>query len=489
MLMSYLGTAKTWLYALVFHFWRPGIWSLRVPPVLLGALTLFLLYRLVNRVCDRRTAFAVTMLLATDATFVLTTTFDWGPVAIQHLAYVAGLLFVVSGYRRQSAVRIGAGFLMFGLGMWDKAIFIWILSGSALATLILFPRLLRQAFSWRNVLAAFLGFSIGASPFIIYNIRNPLKTFQGTAVCSTADVDQKIQLGGLSLAGSAMFGYVVNEPSEPVSRPPRNALERFSNALRNVAGDRRSDLLYYAFLASVLAVPLWWHNRKVVLFALITVAAAWPQMLFTRDAGTGVHHVVLLWPLPHLVIAVTLAETARRFGRAASPVLYAGVGVLCLSNLLVMNQYLYQFARYGPAFEWTDAILPLSDQLTHWKDRHILMTDWGMDPTLAVLHQGDLRTLWNVSDSLSHDLSAEDSDTVRRTLLINGVFLTHTPAFEVQHGAARRLFEVANGLGYERRLLATVSDSFGRPAFEILEFTRGPRVEPNIPADSAGTSR
>jgi 4-amino-4-deoxy-L-arabinose transferase-like glycosyltransferase len=472
MLMSYLGTAKTWLYALVFRLWLPGIVSLRLPVVLIGGLTVWLAYRLVTRMAGRRTAFAVCALIATDATFILTTTFDWGPVAIQHLAYISGLLFVLDGFQPKSALRIAAGFLMFGLGMWDKAIFIWILSGTAVAVLILFRSELRTSITRRNVLAAALGFLIGASPLIVYNIRNPLNTFRGNAVFSTDGLDEKVLLIRRALSGSALFAYLVNDDWVAAPKPPRNGIEGASVELREYVGEQRGGLLFYALIASLLAAPLWWRRRRPVLFALIVMVVAWLQMAFTKDAGTGVHHVVLLWPLPHVVIGVALVEGTRRLPRASTAMFATILTVLCVSNVLVMNQYLYQFIRDGAGPLWSDAVMPLSDQLSRWKDRQLLMMDWGMEPTLRVLHKGNLATLWNVSDVVSHDLSAEDRAMVDRMFRMKGIFLTHTPKYEIQPGSIQRVLHMGEVLGYRRHLLQTIDDSNGRPVFEIAEFVK-----------------
>jgi hypothetical protein len=473
MLMSYLGTAKTWLYGLlIFPLWRPGILSLRIPMVIAGALTILALYQLVHRTLGRWTAFAVSALVATDATFILTTTFDWGPVAIQHLAYISGLLLVTAGFQRPSALCIGAGFLMFGLGLWDKAIFIWILSGTAVAVLILFPAELRKTITWRNVVAAILGFLIGASPLITYNIRNPLKTFQGNAVFSTRDLNQKVLLLRLTLEGTALFGYVVNNDAAEAPKEPRNGFEQAAVTLSEFTGEQRKQWLFYAFVASLAAVPLWWRRRTAVLFALIVMVVAWVQMAFTKDAGTGVHHVVLLWPLPHLVIAVVLVESARRLPRASTAVFATTLALLCISGVLVTNQYLSQFISNGAGTVWTDAILPLSTQLARWSDRQVLILDWGMDPTLRMLHEGRLKTLWNVSDIVSHELSEEDRTNVKRMFLIRGIMLTHTPKYEVQAGSLRRLLQVAKASGFERHLLSTINDSNGRAVFEVSEFVK-----------------
>ena len=132
MVMSYVGALKTWLYAAVFALWKPGIWSLRLPALLAGAATIWLFYRLLDRAVGARAALAGAALLATDITFLLTTTFDWGPVALQHLLLTGGMLLVLGGYQDQSRKKVGWGFFLFGLAMWDKALFSWMLSGIAI---------------------------------------------------------------------------------------------------------------------------------------------------------------------------------------------------------------------------------------------------------------------------------------------------------------------------------------------------------------------
>ena len=90
-------------------------------------------------------------------------------------------------------------------------------------------------------------------------------------------------------------------------------------------------------------------------FSLVFLVVAWVSMAFTRGAGGSVHHAILLWPFPHMFIAAV-------FGRRSSVALAAGL-VLVLFNLLVVNQYAYQFERNGAAGNFTDAINTLSDAL------------------------------------------------------------------------------------------------------------------------------
>ncbi len=462
MLMSYLGAAKTWLFGLIFWLWSPNVWSLRLPAILIGAATVAGVYALVRRTAGNRVALAAAMLLATDASYILTTTFDWGPVAIQHLGWTLGVLLTVDGQRRESPWRIGAGFLMFGLAMWDKAIFIWMLSGTGMAALAVFHRKIRRALRVRNVAAAVVGFGVGAAPLIVYNVRNPMQTFQGNAVFSTEDAAQKVATARRTLSGGALFGYIVNDETREAARAPRTALEAAAVGVRDVAGDWSDDWLDYAFAASVLAAPLWWGGRRWVLFALITMGVAWAQMLFTKNAGGGSHHIVLLWPLPHVVIAAALAGGADRLKRWATPAYAVALAVLCGANLLTGNQYLAQFVRNGPAVIWSDAVFPLSELLTGYEKRPVFLVEWGTETTLRMLHQGRIERLWSVDDS-----------SLDKALLIPGsVFVSYTPSYDIVPGTTKHFLEGTARLGYRRNVLATVRDSNGRPIFELSEFAK-----------------
>src|SRR5258707_13199324 len=151
MLMSYLGALKSWVYAPIFRFWRPSIASVRVPVILAGAATIWLFWSLLRRIAGYRAAAVGSVLLATDTLFLLTTCFDWGPVVLQHLLLVSGVLCLVRFYQESRRRFLAVGFFLFGLALWDKALFAWILSGMAISVLFIFPNELRKLLSVRNV--------------------------------------------------------------------------------------------------------------------------------------------------------------------------------------------------------------------------------------------------------------------------------------------------------------------------------------------------
>lgn len=471
MLMTYLGTLKTWIFALIFSIWTPNIWSVRIPPILVGAASIYAFWRLLQRTAGTGAAVLGTFLIATDPTYLLTTVFDWGPVAFQHLLLVAGAACVLAAVQEDSPKRLGWGFFLFGLGMWDKALFSWTLGGLVIATLVVFPREVIRRLTFRNLAVATLAFLFGALPFVIYNVRNPLKTFSGNAHFTTSELLPKAQFARGVADGGSLFGYIIAEEWAERPRNPQTAVERASVALRDRLGEHRTGLLFWGFVAALATFPFWVRRSKPVIFGLIFLAVAWFQMAITKDAGGGTHHVVLLWPFPQFVIAVALSLAARRFpqhirlGWSLAAVLTIAV---CGSDLLVVNQYLAQAIRYNSTNVWTDAIAPLARYVHAQGDRDVFIMDWGMFDTIRMLERGT-QTMWWGGDGVAPgaDQQLLSSFLARR----NPVFVTHTAGSEVNEGTRDRLRTMAASLGYQQRIVQTIADANGRPVFEISEFS------------------
>ena len=151
MLISYLGALKTWFYKGVFLFAPPRPIVLRLPMLLFAAASLWLFFELLDRTIGRRAAWIGTLLLATDTSYLLLNTADYGPVTLQFVFKLAALVLLVR-FHQNGTTRsdLAWAFFLFGLGMWDKAIFAWVLFGLAIAAVAVFPRELRKHLSARE---------------------------------------------------------------------------------------------------------------------------------------------------------------------------------------------------------------------------------------------------------------------------------------------------------------------------------------------------
>ena len=182
MLISYLGAFKAWLYAPVLKWASSGHYTLRLPMLLAAALSVGLFFLAARRLAGTRAALLAGLLLATDAVYLLTSVFDWGPVALQHLL-LAGALYAGVRFRETPRARwIGLMAFCAGLALWDKAVILWLLAGFGLSALLVLRReVALAARSRRLALAAVLGFVLGSAPFLYYNKLHPLRTLTASA--------------------------------------------------------------------------------------------------------------------------------------------------------------------------------------------------------------------------------------------------------------------------------------------------------------------
>jgi 4-amino-4-deoxy-L-arabinose transferase-like glycosyltransferase len=473
MTLSYLGAWKSWFYWPIFHLFPPTLLSLRLPTLLLGAASILLFFNLLRRTGYAGAALGGTALLATDPVYLLTSLFDWGPVAFQHLFFLASVDrladFSHTGRRRSLAL---AGVAL-GRGLWDKALFLWPLLGLITAALLFYHADLRRILSPGNLRVLLAASLLAALPLLLYNIRRKGATIEGNARFTTSEYASKFVHVRVSANGSAMFGFLnYDEWQRPVTEAG-TPLGRAAWWLRQRAGEQRYTWTIPAFFLALGLAPFWWRSpaRRPLLATLVFFATGWFLMASTRDAGGAAHHVMLLWPAPHFFIALAFAAAAERLPRLRGPALAAVFVLLCGKQLLVLNQHRVQFERNGAAGHWNLAILPLSDLLGTLGASRIYILDWGMIDPLRMLHRGRLPVEMGSEPLMHEETTDRDAEAITRMIADpRAVFVSHTPAFEEFRGVPRRLDRFAAAHGYVRSPIRTLADPQGRPVFEVYRF-------------------
>jgi hypothetical protein len=449
MLMSYVGTLKTFLYKLIFPIFAPSVASIRLPPVIAGAVTIWLFYLVAMRIAGLRAAVVATVLFSTDVMFILTNTFDWGPVALQHVLLVGGLLAFLKFHESRKWQMLGLGCFLFGLAAWDKALFLWSLGGIGIATMIVFPREVIRHLSLRNFGIAAACFIAGSAPLLLYNVRSHGGTIVGNASLSPENLTGKVDSLRNTLDGTGMLGYIT-----------------FDNPALSPRKTYNEPLL----IAATLLLPLLWFTsaRRPLVFAAIFLFVTWIQMALTKGTGGSVHHVVLLWPIPFLFIALALAQASQRLGRFGIPILAGVIGVAAWQNFRVYEQYRTEFIRHGVRGVWTDAMYPLNDRLKSYRSKELYIVDWGLVNPLRALGRGGFKL-----HDYSFDLEAGTrANIVEQMGNPDNVFIDNTPEYAVFKTAQIHLSEWADEAGYKPMLLETVNDSKGRPVYQLFSYRR-----------------
>jgi 4-amino-4-deoxy-L-arabinose transferase-like glycosyltransferase len=475
MLMTYLGTLKSWIYRPLFFLLGTSIWVIRLPMLLAGAASIWVFYLFLRRVAGERAGMVGCSFLAADSLYLLTVCFDWGPVALQHLLLLSGLLLLVRFYQTLSHRSLGWGWALLGLAMWDKALAIWMLAGFGVAGITVLKKEIVGVINLRRLLLSAACFCLGAFPLLVYNVKNHWATFRSNASWETGDIPGKARLLRGTADGHALFGWLVYEdwqthhPHEPDS-----LLTKTSAQISALAGQPRQNVMPYAFLLALLLTPLACSAaRKAILFALVALLVAWLQMAVTVNAGGSVHHAILVWPLPQMVIAVSFAAASRRLGRRGIPVLIAVTAVVAISCVLVTNEYYTRMRRNGGGMNWTDAVLPLADRMKTVPAKLVFSVDWGIMDSLRLLDRGKLPLRVGTDPITRKELSDEDRQYLATMIgSPEHVFINHAKDFEFFQGVNDKLVKYAEAAGYRRVVESTVADGYGRPVYEVYRFVK-----------------
>lgn len=475
MLMSYLGALKAWIYSPIFAVFGPGVRSIREPMLVAGAASIWLFFLLLRRIACDRTALIGCTILAADSIYLLTTVYDWGPVALQHLLLLGGVYLLVRFYQTMSRVSLAGGAFLLGLVMWDKALAIWMLSGIFIAAMLTFPRRILAVTGKKSLLTFGAFFAFGALPLLIYNLDNRFATFLGNVQRDPAGLAGKARFLVASAEGHGLFGWMTFEDWQTKNpHQPETSLARTSARISELAGQPRHNLLLYAFLLALVLAPFGgWYTVRLVLFSLIALAVAWFQMAINANTGGSIHHTVLLWPLPQFTVAVVFGAVSRRLGRAGAPVLAVAGVAMVLSGMLVINEYYTVALRNGGGQAWTDGINNLSEYLKKVPAKNVLCMDWGMLDQLRVLHKGRIPVGMAIDQVGKPQMDEQDRAIVDKMIADpENIFLAHTKDFEFFPGHSTKMIEYAHQSGFERDLLQVVRDNYGRDVYEVYRFRK-----------------
>ncbi len=472
MLMDYLGALKAWLYRPILAVWPPSPYSLRLPALLAACLAVWLFYRFLAAAAGRRAGTIGAVLLATDVTYALTATFDWGPVALQHLLLFAGLAAIGRFARQPDDRYLALGFSCWGLALWDKALFVWACSGLCLGAILFYLRPLLALLTRRRLVIAAGAFLAGALPLIYFNVTEGFPTFRGKHY-TTEDLGQNLAIMKNTLAGNAVGGFLIDYGSPPrVPVVPDGPVEAASLWLARVSRNPQRTLFPWLLAAALLAALLSLRRPRARLLGLLATAflAAWLQMLFTANAGGSAHHTVLILPFAIAFAAVSVDGLIERW-KPAKCIIAAAVLAVAASNILVLNQQLAGLIVFGPGPAWSDATWRLAPAVERHQPAVVYAADWGIDNPLLLLTEGRIPIRMAAAPLDLRSLTeAQRRRVLERVARPGSIFVAYAEGRGVFPAVKRLVDECAAEAGYRRVVLEAVRDSRGRAVFELYRF-------------------
>ncbi len=474
MLMNYIGALKAYLYFPVFEIFPVSPVTVRLPAILIGAISLLAAYLVLLRLTSQRIAFWVASLLATDPSFIFHTRIDFGPTVLMMFLKMTSLLAFINFCRTRQSAFLALGSFLIGLGVFDKANFLWYVIGLLLASLVVWRKQWLDYVTVRNLLVCGFFLILGSLPFIYYNVATGGETFK----------DKILLPEDFSVSFKTRTALLI----ETING---SGLYRFTNGLKPVESIEALTSFWpgtitpwvlascVLFSLCTLRIKIKMANPIGVFFALLAMSIIL-EIYMTR-LPVGWHHFMMLWPFHYIALCIFLLPpsaphesiSGERFVRSGSvfsrnlPVIV--LGCMIASNLFVDAIYLRSFSKEGGRGFFSDAIYQLAEHALERPDHRFLLMDWGFSTQLLLLSRGtikkeevfwDLRTAGNEEQKLT--------DLRKRAVEPNNLFVFHSSPYTVFE-KPRELFETM--LGRYKLRSETVRVFFhrrGDPAFELL---------------------
>ncbi len=443
MTQDYIGAINTYIVLPFIAVFGPTPLALRVMSILMGAVTLGLTYLLAVQLSGSRGAgLAAALLLSVDPTFIF-----WNRQGIFVTAVTApiGLAATLCWLRRLQGGSRGwtaAGAFFFGLGVYAKLLFLWLIAALIGAILLIkLPDWLKHR-SYPGVgdrlsgnlgieiLVALLAFSGGCWPLLAYNFQTGgtfLNIFQNAAtsyygVNNLAFGPNLLQRIGqfVTLLSSSHLWYLgsVISNSLPVLAFGLSLIVVIGIGFKP-APPSEDNLTSYSPVQQALFPFL--VIGLVIVASIGTVSALW------------ITHFAILMPWPSLALAVggafirsQVASRAWQVTGVTSPIPYppsrfpfpisrfifaAGLGLLVVTNLAVVIRYHLALAESGGLSAHSTAIYDMSDWLAQHAHGPVIAMDWGLAAPVTYLTGGQVTPtevfgyVWNPDTELTTRLN------------------------------------------------------------------------------------
>jgi hypothetical protein len=467
MLFRYFGSLKSIAFTPVAALADMTPESVRYFTIGVAALGLIATFAWVARLFQDHVVAAVALvLLAVDPAYVFFGRVDTGPTAIALLLKALAGWLLLRWWDEGDTRSLAIGSFALGLGVYDKANFGWVLVAYGVAALAIAGRRLWQRLDGLTIAIAAGAFLVGSLPLVVYNLWSPLATIRGPG-------------GPLPERSGWFLSQLVNRFDTLTGLLDGSAI----GDLVGVDLPRSYGVLPFVFLLAALAIcmqlalaGLSSRRRRAAAFVLVAAATTLVLLAGTRTSFRS-WHVLLVYPLPHVMLAyviVTGGRWVRSRQRASTRAVAAAATVLltaaCAAPAAVTTAGMLD-ALQDSSGVWSDRIYSLERYLDRGPaPAPVVVADWGLGQQLVLLSQGHLP----VSD-LNYALAggAEGSRRLAPHLRDPRTrYVLHSTRFTQFPKARRRFLLTVRRHGSRLVLARRFADGEGRPLYEVFYVAR-----------------
>jgi len=471
MVTDYIGALNIYLLLPFFALLGSNVFALRLMPIFFASLTLLLTYLLAQQLFNKRVALMTYLLLAVNPSFIFWSRQGVFVTSITATIAVASLLCWLRWYRERRTRYLYGGACLFGLGLYAKLLFLWVIVALAATFFVLKVSGGRKSFHLRTVktdgkpwILALLCFLAGLLPLVIYNIQT-----KGTFSTLTGNLSS-------SYYGTSNLAFAANLATR---------LTQFKAVLNGghlwyLGGIFTNDLYPFLFVSVGLAcIPVvLWKARcewRRVAFPFLMLTFMILASCFTISALWSTHYAILVPFLPlamagalDLLVRYVMPSEAgpiRRF--LPGLVMFLVLVALAAGDLRVDLCYHQALARSGGYAAHSDASYQLARYLQERGLASPLAMDWGIDAPVQFLTLGAVHPI----EIFGYEWEPDEAFAERLARFLpnpDNLYIFHSPGETVFH--RRQAFDrLVLAAGKVSRVEKVILDRSGKSLFVLVK--------------------
>ena len=457
-IQTYLGALKSWMLIPAFQLFGSSMPVLRSTELFWALIALLFLMLGTWRWLGLTAALIAGPLLALDPTYFFLSVLDWGAAVPSFLCRCAAFYLAVLWWRnRQSRYAFLAGALA-GLGFFNKIDFTVFLIGVAVASACCYSKQLLNLFRARPSAVALcgLGFLIGAGPMLLKVPQILMLAVSGPRPNAPGEVSTKLHVMMSMLDGSYFYRLM-------------SAGGLFEKMYELSAATRTGFGLALLIACSALvALKIRFREsdnkeRAITFLILATVLIGLGVILL--PGAVRIHHAVLVFPLPQLIVGVVVAALWEKLPRSAilellkRALICAAILALLFSQWRAISRTEQVIRETGGRGPWSESLNAFCREIRNRSDLTIVSLDWGFNEQLVFLTDGPrlAEPFW----SFNRSLPPLPTDA-------HYIFLAHPPEYSVlKYDVAYLNLVESNGQGVDVR---PYFDRQNQVAFYTIQF-------------------
>lgn len=379
----YLGALKSWMLIPALALFGLSVPVVRLTALFWGLMTLLVFMLGVRRWLGLRAAMIAGAVLILDPTYFFLSVLDWGAAISALFCRCAAFYMVLIWWRnRKTRYLLFASFFL-GLGFFNKVDFVISMIAAGVAALCFYGRQLWTVLRARPSLAGIccLGFLLGGGPMILKIPFIMTVAASGQASAGPDELSEKLHTLFAMYDGSYFYrlmetGGLFNE----MYKHPAGVHSLLSLVL----------LVSIVSLAAIGAISVRekkeWRTAGFLLlgFALTTAG------VFLVPGAVRIHHAVLVFPFPQLIIAAAFtyfwergSTTPIRSGTRA--VIFVVILILIGSQLRAISKTEKLLSETGGRGRWSNTFDTFCRENKNRANLTIISLDWGFNEQLAFL--------------------------------------------------------------------------------------------------------